>query len=187
MLLLATLSLAQAAPASPPNSAFDKPFSVGSYAAVRGGAYSAGGVGGRARWQPFAHAGLDLYAEATVVDGEGGFRHDYPNGFSVYVPVLVGPAQLRAYAGFCDVVSRVEPQEPGAPRADDLMLGAHLGVGAAVAVAPSWSLFLDAQADLYASHDRSSGGWTGNVDEALSAALTGQVNAGVQFHLTDPR
>ncbi len=176
-----------AAPDLAPSRAWSRPFAVGAYVAGRGGAYTAGGVGGRARIQPFRHAGLDLYLELTAVDWPGGFRHDYPNGFSVFAAVPLGPVQLRPYFGFCDVISLVEPTQPGAPRADDVMLGAHAGVGADVAVSRSVSLFVDAQADLYAGHDRSSGGWTGDVAEDLVPMLTGQVNAGLQLHFADPR
>lgn len=167
--------------------ATDRPFAIGSYAAVRGGTYTASGVGGRARWQPFRRAGLDLYLEATVVDWEGGFRHDYPNGFNVYTPLDVGPIRVRPYFGFCDVVSLVEPTQPGAPRADDVMLGAHVGVGTEYAFGKSWSVFADAQVDAYAGHDRSSGNWTGNVAEDLMPIVTGQVNVGVQLHVADFR
>jgi hypothetical protein len=176
------LFLASAVAATPP--AFTHPLALATYATVRGGAYSAEGLGGRARWEPFARAGLELYLEATIVNWQGGFRHDYPNGFSVYAPIAVGPVRFRPYLGACDVLSFVEPMQPGAPRADDVMLGAHAGLGTEVAVSRSWSLFADAQTDLYAGHDRSSGKWTGDVAEVLSPFWTGQVNVGVQLHLS---
>lgn len=167
--------------------AFDRPFAFASYAAVRGGTYQATGVGGRLRWQPFRRLGVETYLEATLVDWEGGFRHDYPNGFSLYTPFTFGAFRVRPYAGFCDVVSLVEPTQEGAPRADDILLGAHLGVGAELALGRSWSVFVDAQADSYMGHDRASGGWTGNVAESLMPVVTGQVNAGVQLHVADLR
>lgn len=164
---------------------FTRPFGAGVYAAGRVGAYQATGVGGRARLQGRA-LGLDLYLEATTVHWEGGFRHDYPNGFSLFVPVRLGVAQLRPSFGLCDVVSLVEPTQPGAPRADDVLLGAHAGVGLDVAVGRSWTVFADVQTDLYAGHDRASGGWTGDVGESLRPFWTGQLNLGVQLHLADP-
>jgi hypothetical protein len=170
-----------------PVAAFDRPFAFASYAVVRRGDYAAAGVGGRSRWEPFRRAGIDMYLEATVVDWEGGFRHDYPNGFSIYTPIELGPVRVRPYAGFCDVVSLVEPTQPGAPRADDVMLGVHAGLGTEVAVAKAWSLFLDGQVDAYAGHDRASGGWTGSVAEDLQPFVTGQVNLGLQFHLESLR
>lgn len=166
--------------------AFDRPFAMASYGAVRAGTYSSAGVGGRARWEPGKTFGLDLYLEATVVDWEGGFRHDYPNGFSLYTALPVGPARIRPFAGFCDVLSFVEPTQPGAPRADDVMIGAHVGVGVELPITRAFSLFVDGQTDLYAAHDRSSGGWTGDVAEHLSPVWTGQVNAGIQLHLANP-
>lgn len=165
------------------DTAFDRPFALGSYAAVRGGSYSAEGLGGRARWEPYEHAGIELYLEATHVNWEGGARHDFPNGFNLYTPVSVGPIRVRPYLGMCDVVSLVDPISPGAPRADDVMLGVHAGVGSEVAVARSWSVFVDAQTDLYAGHARSSAKWTGDVAESLSPFWTAQLNVGVELHL----
>lgn len=185
--LLVTLSALPAfadapAPAASP-ATFDRPLALASYAAVRGGSYVAEGLGGRARWEPVPHVGIDLYLEATHVDWPGGFRHDYPNGFSLYTPIGEGRVRVLPYAGFCDVISLVEPSEPGAPRADDVLLGVHAGVGAEVAVATSWSVFADAQVDVYAGHDRSSGAWTGSVAEDLQAFGTAQLNLGVQLHI----
>lgn len=177
MLLLLSAALAHA------EQPFDRPFAVASYAAVRGGSYTAGGVGGRLRLQPFRHFGLDTYLEATVVDWEGGFRHDYPNGFNLYAALPVGRLRILPYLGACDVVSFAEPVEKGGPRADDIMVGVHAGVGAEVAIARSFTLFVDGQADLYGGHDRSMRGWTGDVGEALIPVLTGQVNAGLQYHV----
>ena len=191
MLLLAA-SLAYADPAPPtaahrPGEAFDRPFAVASYAAVRGGSYEAGGVGGRIRIQPFARFGLDAYLEATVVDWEGGFRHDYPNGFNLYAALPIGPVRVTPYIGACDVLSFAEPVEKGGPRADDVMVGLHAGVGAEVAVASAFSVFVDGQGDLYGGHDRSMHGWTGDVGEALIPVVTGQVNVGVQYHVPNFR
>ena len=162
--------------------AFDRPFAFASYGALRGGSYLAGGVGGRARWEPWPFFGVEVYLEATLVDWPGALRHDYPNGFNVYVPIRFGRFRLRPFFGFCDVVSLIEPAQEGSPRADDVMLGAHLGVGAEFSFGTHWSLFADAQVDGYAGHDRATARWTGNVDEELRAFFTAQLNLGVQFH-----
>lgn len=175
LLLLASLAHAE--------SAFDRTFGIASYGAVRGGAYSSGGVGGRLRIQPFKHFGIDAYLEAAVVDWPGGFRHDYPNGFNLYAALPVGPVRFLPYFGACDVVSFGEPTQKGAPRADDVLIGLHAGVGAEWAFTHSLSLFVDGQADFYGGHDRSQGGWTGDVAEELVPFLTGQVNLGVQYHI----
>ena len=164
-------------------SAFDRPFAIATYAAARGGSYTAGGIGGRIRVQPFRHFGLDLYGEGTVVDWPGGFRHDYPNGFNLYAAIPVGRARVQPYFGACDVLSFGEPVEPGGPRADDVMVGLHAGVGFEVAVSRAVSLFVDGQADLYAGHDRSMHGWTGDVGEDLLPIWTGQANVGLQYHI----
>lgn len=164
-------------------SAFDRHFAVASYGAARVGPYTAGGVGGRIRIQPFKHFGLDAYLEATLVDWDGGFRHDYPNGFNLYGAIPLGRVRIAPYFGACDVLSFAEPVEPGGPRADDVMIGLHAGVGTEVAVSGSVSLFVDLQADLYGGHDRSMGGWTGDVGDELIPILTGQLNAGLQYHI----
>lgn len=168
--------------------AFDREWSVSLYGTGHAGSYLAGGVGGRLRWQPFADdvpIGLEAYVEATIVDWPGeGFRHDYPNGFNVFFPArLSRDFRLRAFLGFCDILSFVEPAQEGAPRADDVMFGAHAGVGAEWAVHPMFSVFADAQFNGYAGHDRSSAGWTGGVDEEFSFFWNTQLNLGVQFHL----
>ena len=189
MFALALPAALAATPATPPpTDAFDRRIALGTYVAVRGGDYRSDGLGGRVRWEPGVGVGLDLYLEAAVVQVDGGgFRHDYPNGFNVFVPMRLGPVRARAFAGFCDILSFVEPAQPGAPRADDVLIGAHVGLGAEWAITPAWSLFVEGQTDLYAGHDRSSGGWTGDVAEDLLPFWTGQVNAGVQVHLADLR
>jgi hypothetical protein len=192
MILLLPLAFAQDgvdAPPSPdhgsPSSPFHRTFSFGSYAAVRRGSYDSGGMGTKIRWEPTKNFGLDLYLEVAFPESEGGFRHDYPNGFSVYGAVPIGPVRIRPYLGFCDVLSFVEPTEPGAPRADDVLIGVHGGLGSEVALTRFLSLFVEGQVDVYAGHDRSSGGWTGDVAEDLIPFVTGQVNAGLQVHVAD--
>lgn len=165
---------------------FDRPWALGGYAAARDGSYAAGGVGGRARWEP-GPVGVETYLEATVVDWPGGFRHDYPNGFTVYLPLGGDRLRVRPGLGFCDVVSLVEPTQPGAPRADDVLLGAHAALGSELALSEGWSVFADAQVDVYAGHDRASGAWTGAVAESLQPFWTAQLNVGVQLHLASLR
>jgi opacity protein-like surface antigen len=158
---------------------------VGFYATGHAGSYLAGGAGGRLRYEPFEWLGVEAYLEATIVDWPGGFRHDYPNGFSLYVPIRAGDFRFRPFLGFCDILSFIEPEQEHAPRADDILFGAHAGVGAEVAVQEHFSLFADLQANFYAGHDRSSGGWTGGVDEDLSFFWNLQLNIGVQAHVLD--
>ena len=78
--------------------------------------------------------------------------------------------------------SFVEPAQEGAPRADDVMFGAHVGFGAEVAVHSMASLFADLQFNGYMGHDRASEGWTGGVDEELQFFWNLQLNLGAQFH-----
>jgi len=168
--------------------AFDREWGVSVYGTGHAGSYTAGGLGGRLRWAPFdtnIPLELEVYLEATVVDWAGeGFRHDYPNGLNLVFPVrLDRNFRLRPYVGFCDILSFVEPSQADAPRADDVLIGVHGGLGAEWAVHPMFSLFVDAQANFYAGHDRASEGWTGGVDEEFTFFWNGQLNLGMQFHL----
>jgi hypothetical protein len=187
LVTLALIATLAARPASADDTAFDRPFAIAAYGAVRGGDYTAGGVGGRARWELFSFVGLELYLEATLVDWPGALRHDYANGFNLYVPIRAGQFRARPYFGFCDVLSFIEPSQEGAPRADDVMLGVHFGVGTEWSLGKHWSVFADTQVDVYAGHDRATGGWTGNVDEELREFWTVQLNVGVQLHFGAPR
>ena len=147
-LAIAALLLGLAAPASAQEQeedalsygqvhAFDREFAVAVYATGQAGSYLSGGAGGRLRFEPFEWMGVEAYFEATLVDWQGGgFRHDYPNGFNVYIPARLGDWRVRPFLGFCDVLSFVEPEQDGAPRADDIMFGAHAGVGIEWAVHP---------------------------------------------------
>ena len=185
-LVLTVFSAPAAAQETPPEApihAFDREFAAAVYATGHAGSYLAGGLGGRLRWQPFEWFGVEAYLEATLVDWPGGLRHDYPNGFNVYVPIRAGDFQFRGFLGFCDILSFIEPQEQHAPRADDILFGAHAGVGLEWAVHSMWSLFADLQANFYGGHDRTAEGWTGGVDEELAFFWNVQLNIGVQFHL----
>ncbi|MGE0786913.1 MAG: hypothetical protein AB7S26_14670 [Sandaracinaceae bacterium] len=165
--------------------AFDREFGIALYATGHAGSYYAGGVGGRVRWEPFdgIPLGMEAYVEATLVDWPGdGFRHDYPNGFNLYVPIRADDFRFRPFFGFCDILSFVEPTQEGAPRADDVMFGAHAGIGAELAVHSMASVFADLQFNGYMGHDRSAGGWTGGVDEEFAFFWNLQLNIGAQFH-----
>ena len=184
--------LETAAPAAPEEEvqpygqvhAFEREFAVGVYATGHAGSYLAGGIGGRLRWELAEWIGLEAYLEATLVEWPGGgLRHDYPNGFNVYIPIRAGDFRFRPFLGFCDILSFVEPEQQDAPRADDILFGAHAGVGVEWAVHPMFSTFADLQFNGYAGHDRTAEGWTGGVDEELGFFWNLQLNVGAQFHL----
>jgi hypothetical protein len=170
-------------PAAAQSSAFDREFAVSGYTTGQAGSYLAGGLGGRVRWEPWSWLGIEAYLEATLVSWPTSIRHDYPNGFNVYVPVRAGDFRFRAFLGFCDVLSFIEPAQRGAPRADDIMFGAHGGIGAEWSPHSNWSAFADLQFNGYAGHDRSAGNWTGGVNERFDFFWTMQLNIGVGFHL----
>jgi hypothetical protein len=163
-------------------SPFEKWVAIGVYATGHAGSYLAGGIGGRLRFEPFEFLGVEAYLEGTIVDWPGGFRHDYPNGFNIYVPIRAGDFRFRPFLGFCDILSFIEPEQEHAPRADDILFGAHAGVGVELGIHAFFSLFADLQANFYAGHDRTSEGWTGGVDEELGLFWNIQLNIGVQGH-----
>jgi hypothetical protein len=185
-LLLAVILLAPAtalADARLEGNAFDRHLAIAGYATGHAGSYRAAGVGGRARWEPFEWFGLEAYLEATLVDWPGALRHDYPNGFNAYVPIPVGrDLRLKPFLGFCDILSFIEPAEDGAPRADDVLFGAHTGFGAEWTKGKLWSLFADLQLNVYAGHDRTAQSWTGGVDEEFAVFWNLQLNLGMQLH-----
>jgi len=183
--VLAALSpaVATAEPhAAPSSSPFDRHFALASYATGHAGNYRAAGLGGRIRWEVLSWLGLEAYLEATLVDWPGALRHDYPNGFNAFVPIRLGKFRVRPYLGFCDILSFIEPAEAGAPRADDVLFGAHAGVGAEWGASALLSFFTDLQVNGYVGHDRTAGQWTGGVDESMDLFWNVQLNIGVQMH-----
>ncbi len=163
-------------------SAFDRHLALAGYATGHAGSYRAAGIGGRVRWEPFRWFGLEAYLEATLVDWPGATRHDYPNGFNAYVPIRVGDFRIKPFLGFCDILSFIEPAEPGAPRADDVLMGAHTGFGGEWSRGRLWSLFADLQLNVYAGHDRTAQEWTGGVEEEFAVFWNVQLNLGAQLH-----
>ena len=188
---LGTSSIARAQEDAPPAQenvklgAFDKPFALAGYAVGWAGAYEAAGVGGRARWEMARGSfGVEVLAEHLAVDWQGGFRHDHPIGFNLYVPFALSKnVRIRPLLGACTVFSFVEPAHAGAPRADDILFGVHGGAGIEVAIDDMLSWFLDAQGIVYLAHDRTSAGWTGAVGPDVHSIAVFQPTTGLQLHL----
>lgn len=181
--VLAATGTAWADDAVEPHS-FDRDWALGGYATGWEGAYLGGGLGGRARWEPFEWLGVETFAEHLMVESPGGLRHDHPVGFNLYVPFdLGGRVRLRPLFGFCAVLSFMEPENEGAPGAEDVLFGMHGGAGIEWAPWADWSVFLDVQAVGYLGHDRTAQEWTGDVGEELTTSGVVQVGAGIQLHL----
>lgn len=163
---------------------FDADWALGAYATGWEGSYLGGGIGGRIRWQAFEQLGVEVFAEHLLVESEGGLRHDHPVGFNLYLPLrLAADLQLRPLFGFCAVLSFMEPEEEGAPGAQDVLFGVHGGAGIEWALFRDLSVFLEAQAVGWLGHDRTSQGWTGDVGEELTPTGVVQAAAGLQIHL----
>lgn len=164
-------------------SPFDRTFGLGAYTTGWHGAYGGAGLGGRVRVEALSWLGVDLFGEALLVESPSGLRHDHPIGFNLYVPVRLGLVRLRPLLGMCVVFSGIEPTEPGAPRADDVLVGAHLGGGLELALHDRLSFFLEAKGVVWMGHDRSVQGWTGAVGNEVRPFVVGQANLGLTFHL----
>jgi len=99
------------------SSAFDRPFALAAYVSGWAGSYSAGGIGGRARWEPFAELGVEVFGEGHIVEWSEGIRHDHQIGFNLYIPIaLTNRRSLRHRAPH-----RVGPERAGsAPELKEL-------------------------------------------------------------------
>jgi len=163
---------------------FSRRFAVAAYGTGWEGSYGGAGVGGRARWEAFRYLGLDLFAEALAVQSPHGGRRDYPIGFNLFVPFRLSERwRLRALLGMCAVMSFIDASEPGAPPANDVLLGLHTGAGAEVALSEGVSLFGEVQAVSWMGHDRAVQGWTGAVGNDLRAFAVAQVVVGLSLHV----
>jgi hypothetical protein len=167
--------------APPSRGPFAQPLAPGAYTLGWAGAYGAAGGGGRARWEFWqGRLGVETFAEALVVDWPGVSREDVPIGFNLYAPWRWSSrVRARAMAGFCAVFSFIQPAEQGAPPSNDVLFGAHGGVGLEVALSGPFVWFLDAQAVWYVGHDRTSADWTGAVSGSLSQAVVFQPSTGL--------
>ncbi|MBX7194322.1 MAG: hypothetical protein K1X94_19860 [Sandaracinaceae bacterium] len=155
----------------------------GVYASGWAGSYLAGGVGGRLRWEIFDDFGIELFGEAHVVESGSGIRHDHQVGFNVYVPIRLGAGlRLRPLLGMCAVISMVEPTEQLAPRADDILFGAHAGLSLEWSANEWLALFVEAQGVGWAGHDRSLNRWTGAISDTYVPFGTAQVILGTSAH-----
>jgi hypothetical protein len=167
--------------------ALDRPFAFSAYVSGWAGSYLAGGVGGRLRWEPFAELGVEVFGEGHIVEWPVGIRHDHQIGFNLYVPFELLPGfRVRPLFGFCTVFSLIEPPDASAPRADDVLFGAHAGAGIELAIETWGSWFFEAQAAVWAGHDRSQSRWTGTVEDTYAPFATAQVLTGFAVHFGDP-
>jgi hypothetical protein len=180
---MGVLFVASIALASP----FDRPAAVAGYATGWDGSYGAGGVGGRIRYEPGEKVGVDLFGESYLVATPTGIRHDHPVGFDLYAPISVGPARLKPLFGMCVVGSFIESKAEDAPGADDLLFGAHTGLGLEVPASDRASGFVEARTIGWLGHDRAVQGWSGSVSSTLRGFVVGQVDFGLTLHLGRPR
>lgn len=172
-----------AAPGPERLSPFDRPFGIGAYATGWHGAYGGAGVGGRLRYEALPFLGLDLFGEALLVQAPHGIRHDHPIGFNLFVPFRLGAVRLRPLLGMCVTLSFTHSDEPGAPGATTVLVGAHLGGGVELALNSRLSLFAEGKAVVWVGNDRTVQGWTGAVGNTVRPFVVGQAQVGLLVHL----
>lgn len=164
-------------------SPYDRTFGIGAYATGWHGAYGGGGVGARVRLEPWRFLGVDLFGEALMVQSPAGVRHDHPVGFHLYVPFRFGEVvRVRPLVGMCVVASFIEPTEANAPRADDVLVGAHVGAGVDLKLHSRLSFFAEAKGIVWVGHDRSVQGWTGAVGNQVQPFVVAQAQLGFMVH-----
>lgn len=164
--------------------AFDRWFGVGAYAAGWEGGYRAVGVGGKIRFELIDMLGLEVFAEALVVEWPTADRHDFPMGFWLYVPwTLTEGLRLEPKLGLCLNISQIEGDEGGAPGAEDILFGFNAGLGLEYELGRVLSIFIDTHLIGYWGHERDVVRWTGAVGEDLVASWHFRMAAGVMLHL----
>lgn len=171
-------------PARSPPATLDRPFAIASYTAGWLGSYSAIGVGGRVRVEPFSMLGVEVFGEAVGVDWSGAFRHDWQIGFDLYVPLrLASDVRLRPMFGFCSVFSFIEPPTSNAPRADDILFGAHVGLGLEGKLSDDVSAFVETHGVGWAGHARNTRAWTAGIEDSYTFFTTLRVLLGLTWHI----
>jgi len=163
-------------------SALDRPWSVGTYAAAWRGAYSGYGTGVVLRWRFWPDTlSIEVFGSAANVDWPDSERKDYIGGFAVTMPFrLHRRLSAQIGAGFCGMISRIEPLFWGGPRNDAVLLGVNANAGVQWAASGWVSLFVQSRAFVYAGADRKLSGETTQGQLALLPSL--QVDAGLSFH-----
>jgi len=156
--------------------AFTKPWALAGYAVGGGGDYGSVGIGGRIRWELLPGTfGLEVFGQQTAIDWPGPERMDHVGGFALYMPFRLGQrVRVRPLAGFCAMLSRVDPARTGLPRDDDVLTGVHGGVGVEAALTDRLVLFADAETWAYVGNAEAADGWSriGSLGVATIATAT---------------
>jgi len=163
---------------------FDRSFGISAYYSRWAGAYDAGGVGFRIRWEPLELLGVEVFSEILDVTVPSGTRINVPSGFNLYVPLeLLHGFRVRALAGLCAMFSFDTGGGADAPSTQDIQFGVHVGLGAELAIVDQLSLFLDATYQGYWGHGHDVSQWTAAISDELSRRDAVQVGLGLQLHL----
>jgi len=161
------------------------PFSIGTRTGIWAQGYIEPGLGGHIRFQPWAFAGVELYADNFVGIRNGQMKKDLVNGFNLFFPLTRNRRWTVApQLGMCDEFQVISPWGAGAqgPTVTDLLIAAHtgvqfeyrLGVGLAVEVAVDGSAYL--------GHSASVDKWTANLSDSLAGHLVAQTTAGINYY-----
>ncbi len=167
--------------------AFDRPWAVGVYATGWEGPYGAAGIGGRLRFEVFPGSlGVEVFGESALAETPEGFelRHDHQVGFNLFVPFrFAHDWRFRPLLGFCAIFSFAEAEDPHLHDTEDILFGAHAGVGLEWSLTSWISVFVDAQAYAYSGHRYGKGRWTASLGSDLELTASIQAQAGLQLHL----
>ena len=168
--------------------AFDREWALAAYGTGHAGSYLAGGIGGRIRWEPFdgIPLGMEAYLEATIVEWPGeGFRHDYPNGFNLYVPLRVDDVRVRPVLRLLrhPELRRARRRKARSTGGRHPLRRARRRRRGGTRSPAMASVFADLQFNGYAWDTTAAAeGWTGGVEEEFSFFWNIQLNLGAQFH-----
>ena len=184
--LLGPPATATATPSQPAavtaRAALDRSWSVGAYGTSWHGAYGGYGTGAVLRWEVWPRwLGVEVFANRATVDWPDAARADDVGGFALTTPFrLHSRLALRLGAGFCAMISRIEPTFWGGPRNDAVLLGAHADAGMHWAASDWVTLFVQARGFVYEGADRRLRTQTAQGQLRLQPGL--QADAGLSFH-----
>ncbi len=127
--------------------------------------------------------GVHLFSEHHLVTGQEGLRHDHPIGFDAFFRVRVSSdLQVRPFLGACAVFSFIEPEQRDVQGPEDVLFGAHVGVGIDWSVADLLVLFAELRGTAYVGHGTTTSGWTSDLEERLSFEGVAQLSLGAAIH-----
>ncbi|MCO4760584.1 MAG: hypothetical protein KC502_03725 [Myxococcales bacterium] len=162
--------------------ALERPWAAGAYGTSWHGTYDGQGLGGLLRWEAFPGTlGLEVFGNRADVRWPTSRRVDDVVGFTLFTPLrLHDRLRLRLGAGFCSMLSRIDPLFEGGPRDDAILFGAHADAGVDWALSSWVSLFGQTRGFVYHGTDRTGDGEVVRGQLTFQPAV--QIDVGLSFH-----